>query len=138
MTTHNGKDMNALSKTPEEIKKGLEYCGKCNGCRGYCPYDSFEDSLEECTSKLAIDALALIQQLEAQVPKWISVEERLPKDRVSVIGFLPIESKNGVPPMREVFHTDRGWYVPAFDEHCIVTHWIPLPEPPKEGSAWSN
>jgi hypothetical protein len=67
MTTLDGKGMNVLSKTPEEIKNGLECCGKCNGCHEYCPYyDDIEDSLEECTSNLAIDALVLIQQLERE------------------------------------------------------------------------
>lgn len=69
---------------------------------------------------------------------WISVEERLPKDYVSVIGYLPIDSKNGFPPTREVFHTDRGWYVPALCELRIVTHWTPLPEPPKEEGGRKN
>lgn len=86
--------MAEMSKTPEEIKKGLETCiGKCTGNKPHCPYHSCGDG---CMDSMNRDALALIQQLErdkswasenydlireenkrleAQVPKWISVEE---------------------------------------------------------------
>lgn len=47
-------------KSPDEIKKGLEYCSKVKGkCKG-CP--CYSDS--ECSIHLAADALAYIQQLE--------------------------------------------------------------------------
>lgn len=49
-------------KTPEEIKKGLDCCGKTN-CDG-CPYDfDCETPYEAC----ARDALAYVQQLESQL-----------------------------------------------------------------------
>lgn len=47
-------------KTPEEIKKGLETCIVYKNCRG-CPYNN-----GNCGMQLEIDALAYIQQLEAQ------------------------------------------------------------------------
>lgn len=65
-------------KTHEEIKKGLECC-TIPLC-AECPYDS-EAS---CVVKNE-DALAYIQQLEAKVPKWISVEERLPEKYSPVV-----------------------------------------------------
>lgn len=49
-------------RTPEEIKKGLEYCSGMHDhsyCRE-CPYS--EDDCDEMTR----DALAYIQQLEAE------------------------------------------------------------------------
>lgn len=49
-------------RSPDEIKKGLECCsGRDNACDG-CPYANGECSL---FSKVATDALVLIQQLEA-------------------------------------------------------------------------
>ena len=44
-------------KTPEEIKKGLEYCPLCNKS---CPYHNEKD----CYEKLHYDTLALINQLQ--------------------------------------------------------------------------
>lgn len=49
-----------MPKTPDEIKKGLECC--LLSCSGKCPYS---DQLD-CSDKMSKDALALIQQLEAQ------------------------------------------------------------------------
>ena len=86
-------------------------------CRG----NAFENTLHK-------DALALIQQLEAQVPRWISVEEKLP--------FLG-----------EVLICTRGDYVTVAWYHAngkfetggglmldtkVVSHWMKMPEPPKE------
>ncbi len=57
-------------KTPEEIKKGLEYCSQslpypCSGC----PYERDEQQENAWRCDLDADALAYIQQLEAQVPE---------------------------------------------------------------------
>lgn len=50
-------------KSPDEIKKGLECCSE-DGCKK-CPY--WEDcKMADGFSELAGDALALIQQLEAE------------------------------------------------------------------------
>ena len=52
---------NPQQKTPDEIKKGLHCCTYAEGC-AVCPYDGIED----CAAKKNVDALSLIQQLEAQ------------------------------------------------------------------------
>lgn len=62
-------------KTPDEIKKGLALCIDNEAACIGCPYDD----VETCHCDLMEDAFALIQQLEAKVPKWISVEKKLPK-----------------------------------------------------------
>ena len=62
------------------------------------------------------------------MPRWISVEERLPENYISVIGYLPIDDEEGLPPTREVYHTDKGWFAPSLGELCIVTHWMSMPE----------
>lgn len=57
-------------KTPEEIKKGLEFCTRerhsveplCDSC----PYDDGGFDMVKCTGHLSQDALAYIQQLEAE------------------------------------------------------------------------
>ena len=120
-----------MQKTADEIKKGLECCIEmCSS--GNCPY--FEDP--ECTTSVKKDALAIIQQLEAQVPRWIPVEERLPEDCKHVLVFL---RRNFVVGWSvDYWHIDTDW----LDDgkwsknppggYFRVTHWMPLPEPPKE------
>ena len=56
--------------------------------------------------------------------QWISVEDRLPE-----------------PMYQVLIYTDDGWigvdaldYNEEFREYDYVTHWQPLPEPPKEPS----
>jgi hypothetical protein len=52
-------------KTPEEVKKGLECCGKDGFCtQGTCPYHQ-ECYVEHAIYDLERDALTYIQQLEA-------------------------------------------------------------------------
>lgn len=55
-----------MTRTPDEIKKGLECCSE-DGCKK-CPY--WEDcNMADGFSELAGDALALIQQLEVRAHK---------------------------------------------------------------------
>ena len=77
-TTINGR-------TPEEIKKGLKFLGTTNVTEkvelasqglAYAYYEDF-----------AVDTLAYIRQLEEQVPKWISVDERLPENDDNYLVF---------------------------------------------------
>ena len=141
-------------KTQDEIKKWLECCtyGTCNSC----PY--FGD---ECDSdREVIDTLEYIQQLEHQIgeltemvaqleaaqPKWISVEERLPEPNTTVLliahGWEPelvyigklekVESEKSW--LTGLVSKASEWMVYGFSyfKEPIVTHWMPLPEPPKE------
>ena len=75
------------------------------------------------------------------LPKWIPVAERLPELKTKVLiygGNHPIWV-NGVKKPMPAIHTgytrgeDEGWF--TWDESYVisnVTHWMPLPEPPKE------
>lgn len=65
--------------------------------------------------------------------EWISVKDRLPERLEAVLGYMP--NLAPCPVVHECFLDSRGdWYVPiAFREKkLMVTHWMPLPEPPKE------
>lgn len=107
-------------KTPEEIKKGMEYLSTRDPAKKFklwqegIAYDWQEDA--------AADALAYIQQLEAQVPRWIPVEERLPEKHTIVIFNLA----QGLFSIG--FHSGERWWGDldiVRDEN--VTHWAPLP-----------
>jgi hypothetical protein len=63
--------------------------------------------------------------------EWIPVSERFPKSGT----FAIVHTKNGV--IGEGILVEEGcWYWPGCEEcteEIEVTHWMPLPEPPKEG-----
>lgn len=75
------------------------------------------------------EARKRIAELEAQAPKWISVEERLPDDHKRVL--IAVQFENGISIHTTGF-SGGAWYVTLLDSE-YVTHWMPLPEPPKEG-----
>lgn len=53
-------------KTPDEIKKAVRLCLLCERCTD-CPYcESESESEAGCMSALSADALAYIEQLEAE------------------------------------------------------------------------
>ena len=66
------------------------------------------------------------------VQEWISVEDRLPEPFVPVLVQMPGEEP--FPTVREGFISNDGiWQSAMFRrEPGEVTHWKPMPHPPKE------
>lgn len=72
---------------------------------------------------------------EDAVPKWISVEERLPEINVSVLAIAKFKECGGYRFEISSWSGVTNHGVPHFWEFgdaMEVTHWMPLPEPPKE------
>lgn len=64
-----------------------------------------------------------IKELESQLPKWISVKDRLPEDGACVL------CSNGFGVQSIAIYSNRlGFYNDGDD--VWVTHWQPLPPPP--------
>lgn len=65
---------------------------------------------------------------------WISVKERLPQDKHSVMVYCPY-SKCIYTAYYDDFNEE--WYYfgcgGGIEVYYTVTHWMLLPEPPKEG-----
>lgn len=70
---------------------------------------------------------------------WISVKDRLPEKSGDVLVYIAYRREHGrvtVVPYSDrykAFNT-RDEYVSPKYKIDGVTHWMPLPEPPKEGN----
>lgn len=100
---------------------------------------------EKCVLEL-LDAADTIEALEATRPKWISVEERLPEPNTTVLliahGWEPqlvyigelkkVESERSW--LTGLVSKASEWTVYGFSylHEPIVTHWMPIPQIPKE------
>ena len=103
------------------------------------------DDLVEAADRIANQSthIAALQQgiekLRAQLPRWIPVEDRLPELQswgASTVVLGLIKSENA-PLLNELYdltlcvYCDNGiWSMPG--RYVAITHWMPLPEPPKE------
>lgn len=127
-------------KTPDEIKKALECCSDVNAPCKICPF--YIATSAECIIHMADCAYEYIQKLEYKIgeltemveqleeaqPKWISVEEMLPDDCIDVLVF----TRSGYTSSISIAHALKGrWFSKGIPVET-VTHWMPLPEPPKE------
>lgn len=72
---------------------------------------------------------------------WISVEERLPETGNSSVygsdwclGVVDYLGEIYVELVKYVDVPKPYWKDPFDDRSLIVTHWMPLPEPPKESN----
>jgi len=63
---------------------------------------------------------------KAAAPKWISVKDRLPKYGVGVL------VTSGGPGCTIAGYFEGSGFYNGHLEDVVVTHWMPLPEPPKE------
>ena len=132
-----------------ELITGLRECatvGDCSKCKMHNEY-----SYDMCAIKLL---LAAADALEAQIPKWVSVEDRLPEESGEYIVYIQMGTGVEMPDFfgsddlsyvtsmyfkesqklwldeyDEVYNADLSLVDTANDFH--VTHWMPLPQKPK-------
>lgn len=152
-------------KTPDEIKKALVYCNTFNNCQNCpydkdgdgwgCVVERNADAIAyiqqlELMAKpneqvrwerdVAIGQLRQLgvgfgEKIEAQIPKWISVEERLPDNHGDFLTKIHC-AKGDWLEVNTFDHTEKEWWHDAgnrtVDATEFVTHWMPIPEPQKE------
>lgn len=63
------------------------------------------------------------------VQEWISVDDRLPQNFVSVLGYMTDAGE--FPPVRECYTVGNAFFFPALGDVHPVSHWCELPQPPK-------
>ena len=116
----------------EKVMKAFEICNDTNGSCYDCPFylqdrETIDDALELIKERL-----------------WISVNDRLPEVDKSVIVFargknnpiykIAIASMSNKNVFDVRLETELYWREPwqFFNTNYEITHWMPLPEPPKE------
>lgn len=76
-----------------------------------------------------------IEKLRGQVPRWIPVEERLPKTEswgASKVVLGIVQNESGYPPPNPCFCVYLGnqkWRIRG--RMATITHWMPLPTDPE-------
>ena len=127
----------------EKAKKGFKCCSAANADRVCfefeCPYKNQDPHSEKCCIDEMLDnGLEAIEQLEktvedqveriaimeAEMQGWISVDEKLPDEYTNVLV---------VADGKVLFC--QMWVYGNGEKHFTlsgVTHWMPLPKPPKE------
>ena len=94
----------------------------------HCDYAGHVDCKDDCTECLANHLIAN----GVTVQQWIPVTERLPEPNKLVLCWW--ESGDGEWEQYgfATFQRHGVWYV-SNEGMPKVTHWMPLPQPPKEG-----
>ena len=121
--------------TDKEIIQVLRICATHieKGC-GLCPQMKYV----RCTERLADEAITMIERLTAEnaalrekVPQWISVEDRLPIDRLSKYLVAFRDAGGSIVDMARYFPSD-GWTCDNWEvPQNLITHWMPPPEAPE-------
>lgn len=92
--------------------------GRCDAVKGtpYTPENRYDQRADWCPL--------------VEAPEWISVKERLPEQIGSQVRekYLVHLASGCIQKLYFEFPTE-GWHFTG----SPVTHWMPLPEPPKEG-----
>ena len=75
----------------------------------------------------ALNAAIFLINNPSMLAKWISVKDRLPEEEKEVLCYLGNALGKGIVV---AFRRHGDWYFDGWK--CpTVTHWMPLPEPPK-------
>lgn len=111
----------------EELAKTLRLCDSTS-CIG-CAFFDFVDCGSAAKQQAADMLEKLAAERDAKKPAWISVKDRLPEKKCEAY-LCSLDSclfpGNQYIGIRE-FCDDGEW-----EAHGTVTHWMPLPELPKE------
>lgn len=95
--------------------------------------ERMEEILREAAEADRREILTLcqrVQELESQLPKWISVEDKLPEGKQRI---LLLDDYGGKYSGRgAVLIATNNSYEPTTGLRTRYTHWMPFPQPPIE------
>ncbi len=103
----------------DALKKSIKEKANPVGCTHIIPQDVYSTVLSIVECEPAVDASEIMRG------EWISVNDRLPErgKRVLVYSEYMRNSENGG------ISVNWGWM--CHKKRTDITHWMPLPEPPK-------
>lgn len=104
-----------------------ELIKKLRGCVGFRCRDCELKNEDVCNPILMEQAADAIEELQKQMQKWIPVSERLPESGIYVLVCYLQNGKKYVD-FDFIHKNGEWWHSPR-----MVTHWQPIPEPPKDG-----
>lgn len=92
----------------------------------------YEDLEDEPIKALTYDRNQYEKEFSDAIPKWISVEERLPKAEENVLVTIKDDSADS-----PIYYTSVGWYYKGIwvvenEVSHQVTAWMPRPKPYKD------
>lgn len=127
----------------ENLERACEECIHFFACSRQCGEPMAQRSATGCECYETVKSIAsarLIERLTAEnaalrekVPQWISVEDRLPIDRLSKYLVAFRDAGGSIVDMARYFPSD-GWTCDNWEvPQNLITHWMPLPEAPEEG-----
>ena len=105
-----------------------------------CESESGSCELTTCTECRARSTADLLIANGVTVQEWISVKDRLPDNKEYDWVLAQVVEDNGfmhIPTVMEYRQSKNDWFEETYgwlSEHngaFTVTHWMPLPEPPK-------
>ena len=100
----------------EKLVKLIHHCTTCEECHD-----------EDIADHLIANGVTVQDSKGVEIDqfkKWIPVTERLPEENTAVLTYR----ESGI---QVEFRWHKGWDNDEFTP-CPVTHWTPLPQPPKE------
>lgn len=113
----------------EEIIRVLQIC--LDSLATYGQHPIIESQVKQLMQKLQNDkSIPVEKRVSPMLAEWVSVDDKLPEKNQQVLTYNPMDD-------REPFWVDYLFL--AGDEKLHwdmgednVTHWMPLPEPPKQ------
>ena len=91
-----------------------------------------------CSSDVCCEVTDIINNAPTVNPyEWISVEDRLPTNQKEVLCYYGFDRGGGDLGVMFIgtlcyFCLDENPHWQHSDHNLVVTHWMPLPEPPAE------
>lgn len=115
-----------MTERSKQIIEGFRFCVKFEESCEKCPIFNLCVGKGALTTHLSKAALEVIDELQAQQPKWTPVTEGLPEPCVAVL--VMYKQENDTPHRHMAYLNRRGkWVGLAFEGE--VTAWHPLPKP---------
>ena len=132
----------------ENLERACEECIHYWACSRQCGEPMAQRSATGCECYETVKSIAaarLIERLTAEnaalrekVPQWISVEDRLPIDRLSKYLVAFRDAGGSIVDMARYFPSD-GWTCDNWEvPQNLITHWMTLPKAPEEHNGKEN